>query len=545
MRVSSLRVQIVLTVLLFGALAVWLGPESRNDSHFWRMIGAGLGALAVAVRVFAARRGWKVGGVVVKLGLAAGVVLGVFNYFQFDRAVFESFGEPTDITYYYLNSKYLDELGYFGLYAAVMQADTEHKKRHVEHVAMYRDLRDYELKPMRIGLEHGKTLRDEHFSEARWEAFKSDNDFFFRRFPRKAVTSNYLVDHGYNPPPTWAVLGALLSNAADVEHVHWITQVDTLVVIGMFAAIAWAFGWEAAGWAALFFVVTFSGRWPVLGQSLNRFDWLASLVGAVCLAKRGWHGSAGALLAYSAMSRVFPAIFFLPWVAGAVVRWVQQGRPAGADLRGAGGALSAVVVLGTAAFLMFGPATFRDSIHNLSMHNQSYSSHRVGLGDMAVYRGERSRQDIAKGGGIAPKEAQVQRMQPALRGIGVLLALFIVGVLWRCKVPVHVAIPLAILPLFAMTNPQINYYNLRILLVIWHATRLREHPVHGVGLAWLFGLEVVTQGLHVSGAERYLTTTATSYLLGVYLLGLIGLMARSAMHPDRSFLGGRSEPKPA
>ena len=76
------------------------------------------------------------------------------------------------------------------------------------------------------------------------------------------------------------------------------------------------------------------------------------------------------------------------------------------------------------------------------------------------------------------------------------------------------------LPFFCMTNPQINYYNLRLLLVLWHGAHLRR-PEHQVGLAWLLALEMVVQWTKVVEWDRYTTTTTTSMGLLVYMLGLV------------------------
>ena len=450
---------------------------------------------------------------------------GVFNYYQFDRNVFEGIGDHTDITYYYLNSKYLDELGYFGLYAAMLQADREQKGARTNHIRQYRDLRDYEVVPVKEGLHHGVTLRDQNFTPERWEAFKSDAAYFLERLDRQALRSNFFVDHGYNPPPTWSIVGGTIANITPVEQIHWVAHVDTVIVVLMFALIAWAFGFEPTLFALLFFCATFSGRWPILGQSLMRFDWVAALVVGVCFLKKNHHLLGGGFMAYAALNRIFPAIFFAPVFFAAVSGLIRERRLAPQYVRmGAGAALCTVLLIGGAA-VQYGPGIFSSSVENLLMHNESYSSHRVGLGDLLVYRGETTRAQINEGGGIIVKEHAVQAMQPMLKGIGLLALGWVALYVWRTRREDWALVGLAVLPFYCITNPQINYYNLRLVLILWHASRIDERPTHRALLAILLLTEVVTQATKVWNLDRYTTTTTTSMGLGVYLLVLIGWMA--------------------
>jgi hypothetical protein len=508
-------------VALAAALLVvaLVPPESRNDSHWWRMVLAGAGAVFVVVRAVVARALPRMLRFV-RAALLFVVVFGVNNYFQFDRSVFTGIGEVTDTTYYYLNSKYLAELDYFGLYPAMLLADSEHKNRHASTIKQYRDLRDYEVKSVAVAMEHGREIKETAFTPERWEQFKQDNDWFLKRLSNVAARTNFFVDHGYNPPPTWTLVGGTLAELTPVRQVRWITQVDTLLMAVMFAGLAWAFGWEVMLWGVLFYVVTFSGRWPILGQSITRFDWLAMLVLGVCFWKKDRPFAAGAAMAYAALNRVFPAIFFAAWLFTFVADVWRERRVSRAHARFIGGAGVVSVVMLGGALSLYGSDTFATSGKNLLMHNQTYSSHRVGLGDVIVYRGETTRAQINANGGIAPKEVQIQQMQPMLRLAGLLALALVAFTVTRSRLPVHETVHLAILPFFCMTNPQINYYNLRLLLVVWHGAHIRR-PEHQVGLAWLLALEMVVQWTKVIGWDRYTTTTTTSLGLLVYLVGLI------------------------
>ncbi|HHO54249.1 MAG TPA: hypothetical protein ENK18_26105 [Deltaproteobacteria bacterium] len=514
---------VVVGVILAAALCLWVDPISRNDSHYGRMVLAGISAAMVVAW-------WGVsswGGQRARRGLqgtlAALCTVGWFNYYQFDAEVLTGIGDYTDTTYYYTNSKYLPELSYYGLYGATLLCEAERGSPRTAGLQRYRDLRDYEIKPISVGLEHGRQLKAEAFTEQRWASFCHDITWFLDRLDDYLINTNFFVDHGYNPPPTWTVVGGNLASLVPVERIKLICTVDMVWIAGMFGCIAWAFGIETCAFAMLFYVVTFSGRWPILGQALMRFDWVAALVCSMCFLARGWHGLAGASLGYAALNRVFPAIFFLGWGLDLLRELVQQRRIAPRHRRFAAGvAVVSITLLGT-SLIQYGPATFAASARNLAMHNETYSSHRVGLGDLLLFRGETTRAEIRAGGGIYAKELKIRAMQWPLRLAGLLAIGFIALYARRTRRGAWELFPLAILPFFCMTNPQINYYNLRLLLFVWHGARI-DRPIHRVLMVLLFLVEVVTQWTRVVRYDRYTTTTTTSVGLAVYFVVLIGAM---------------------
>ncbi len=153
-------------------------------------------------------------------------------------------------------------------------------------------------------------------------------------------------------------------------------------------------------------------------------------------------------------------------------------------------------------------------------------------GDMLMFKGETTRAQINANGGIHGKELAIQEMQPMLRAIGGLTLLFIGFYIYRNrKQPLDALVHFAVIPFFCMTNPQINYYNLRLVLVMWHGARL-DKPFHKVALARLFGIEAVAHYLQGLGVERYTVTSATSIGLFVYMLMLMGYMG---FHIARSY----------
>ena len=517
--------QYPIVAIIIAVICVTLGePYDRQDSHFWRMWLAVGGASFVFLRLLISK--------IVKIKkeliiditkrvylsiLTGAIVFGVFNYYQFDKKWAKGLDDYTDIAYYYLNTKYLNELGYMGFYAAMLTADKEYKNRHASHIKGYRDLRDYEMKSTKVAFAHGKEIRDNNFSAERWKQFQKDCDYFMRRKNRMSLQQHFFTDHGYNPPPTWAVPGIILTSLAKVGNIKYIAMADVAWVVAMLCIVAWAFGYEVMLYVSLFFFCTFSGRWPVLGQSLLRFDWSCALVMGIAFMKKERFIASGAFMAYAALNRIFPAIFFFPWLVLAIRQIVKERRVPKEHIQFAAAAAAVTIVLVISALALFGPEKIEESARNLIMHNNSYSSHRVGLGDLFVYEGETTYEDIRKSGGLHPKELKIQSIKPALWLFGggalLIIGLYVV----RTKRNLYELIHLGTIPLFAMTNAQINYYNLRMVLVLWHTSQMTKNPIyHGLGMVMLFVTEVLTQKAQWDRDHRYLVTTTTSFCLAVY-----------------------------
>ena len=530
----------VLAAVVLTAIACLFVPEiGRDASHFGRMALAAAGVVLVALRGLVFLIGeekprwlgsWR-------SALAAIVTIGWFNYYQFDRDLVVGINDWTDPAYYYTNSKYLHELSYDGLYAAALVCDAERGSPRTAGIQTLRDLRDDQLVPIAEGLAHGREIASS-FAPERWKAFCHDVTYFLDRIPPDALRSNFFVDHGYNPPPTWTIVGGTLSELVPVERIKWLCLVDFAVLAVAFGFVARTFGGEVLAWCLLFFLTTFSGRWPVLGMSILRFDWLAALVIGMCLLAKQRYGGAGAAIGFSAVNRVFPSVFFAPWLAGVARDVVNEKRLPRRHLRFLAGASIVVALLGGISLARYGTAISLDAADNLAMHNRSYSSHRVGLGSVLLYRGETTRAEInrfemacadpSEPNGMARKEQCIQALQWPLRAaaLGAVALLFVYAI--RARPEDWELLPLAILPFFCATNPQINYYNVRILLVIWHAVGLRSQ-FHRVGLTLLLLVEVATQYTKVIGVERYATTATASIGMAIYLAVLTAWMVSRSM----------------
>lgn len=524
---------------IVGAMVVmaFADPISRNGSHYGRMVLAAVGVIMVGwASLGMVRPAWRPRPLFLGV-MAALCTIGWGNFYQYDTRLLTTTTEYTDLAYYYTNSKYLGEISYDGLYATALLCDRERGRPRTRHIRQVRDLRDYEMRTIAVAYEYGEQLKQARFTPERWDAYCHDITWFLDRIDRRALRSNFFVDHGYNPPPTWTLVGGNLAELVSVEHIKWICMVDTVLMAIMFGVAAWAFGLEVMFFAMLWFVISFSGRWPMLGHALMRFDWVAMLGIGMALLKRNHYGGAGAALAYAAWNRVFPAIFLLGWGLEALYDTIRERRVLTKHRRFVIGATIVTVVMVGGALASYGVGTMARSASNLRMHNETYSSHRVGLGDVLLYRGETTRAEINANGGIYQKELAIRELQWPLRGVGLLAMGLVAAYAWRRRdQAAWQLMPLAVLPFFCMTNPQINYYNLRVILVLWSAAQL-DKPVHRWLLAMLFGIDVITQYTKVIDLDRYTTTVSTSFGLLAYLGVLVGHLIRSRVElspvPDR------------
>ena len=276
---------------------------------------AGAVYLAVCARLANTRAPFSA--VIVAALLTAFCTAAVFNYYKFSKRAF-GMVENMDVCYYYTNAKFFPELGYYELYPAMLLADSEGRNR-FKGITRFRNLHDYNIIKRGAYLTPQQSAAiKEAFTPERWEEFKKDVAYW-QVHPPSNGWSYFFTDHGFNPPPTWTVVGGMLANWVDIEHIKYLCMLDLALMCLLFAAIAWAFGAETMLFALFWYATTFSGRWPMVATAYLRHDWVVALALSVCLLAPGKRLErtrgflAGGCMAYAASVRVFPAVFFWPY----------------------------------------------------------------------------------------------------------------------------------------------------------------------------------------------------------------------------------------
>lgn len=223
------------------------------------------------------------------------------------------FGDPGQLAtwgvyHYYLGAKYFDELGFTGLYEQTLAADAEGERR-LAGIKRLRNLETYRKEEIE---DPGAFRRSASFSDARWQEFKSDVRYLLGcREP--GFWDDVLIDRGYNASPAWHVFGGTLVGLLSIQQ-PWsqtlLVLLDVVLILLAFGASVRAYGWARSLLVLVAFLLWFGNTQRLFGQ-LYVLDWFAACWGAISAWRLGRERTAGALLAYAAMVRLFPMALFL------------------------------------------------------------------------------------------------------------------------------------------------------------------------------------------------------------------------------------------
>jgi hypothetical protein len=228
-----------------------------------------------------------------------------------------------------------------------------------------------------------------HFRPARWRAFHRDVDWWRQGMPYRRW-ARMRIDHGYNPPPAWGILGTLLTNTGPASRTQLLAlaSIDLALLGLMFAAIAWAFGWQTMCIALIYWGTNQPARWEGIGGAHLRYGWLAASVGGICCLRRQRPGAAGLLLAYASCLRMFPVLIVAAVALRALVRMARERslRPTPAERRialaFAGGA---ALVVGLSSPIAGGIHSWVDFVENTQLHLATPGRNLVGLPSLLSY----------------------------------------------------------------------------------------------------------------------------------------------------------------
>jgi hypothetical protein len=215
-----------------------------------------------------------------------------------------------DIFHYYMGSKYSAEIGYNDLYyaAAVADADT---RGPAAAPPLIRRMDDYTFVSGRDVVARGDHYR-RLFTDERWKEFQSDVVVFRTGVREEEHWKAMFRDNGYNATPVWNMVARAITDTIPVTWgpgVLVLVSLDAILLLLTFTAIARAFGFRTSLLAVVFLgSLVFMAHGTIRGAFL-RLDWLAFLVIATCALKRDRYKTAGALVAFAGMVRIFPLVF--------------------------------------------------------------------------------------------------------------------------------------------------------------------------------------------------------------------------------------------
>lgn len=312
-----------------------------------------------------------------------------------------------DFYHYYFGSKYLPDWGYDGMYVATVAALEEigreepRKAIHFERIHDLRGSARFVYRDEFMPLAEAARAR---FTTERWSALKRDLSFFRDKTMDSAWWLRVLLDNGFNPPPSYAVISGAISNRIPLNEItwKWLGALDfVLLGIGV-GAISYAIG-PVAG----LFTLVILGNTPITtynwtGGSFLRQVWLFFLtLGVAALARRRWLG-AGAALGACAATVLFPVFFLAGAFVPLVRRFVRNGSRLPLQRAAIGAALGIVVLVGL-SLLVYGPAAWAEWHHRIEAHGVTFFDNHIGLKKITTFAPEVAHQAFGAGDSVYPE----------------------------------------------------------------------------------------------------------------------------------------------
>lgn len=405
-----------------GVDEIW--PVGQREVSLLRAVAAFAAAVAIVREVFVPRRHAPDRRAIVAT-LAVSATLAMACFFNLGHPQFwehkenrPSFVHNYDMRVYFPVAKYFDELRFDGLYLASVKAFFDDVPRANERSYGHVELRDLKTHRTQRVAEVGAEMEQvkKRFSPERWEEFKRDMRYFRENMGIGAYLGT-LTDHGGNATPAWFTIAHFMFAKADANNTTLFLTglLDPLLLIIAFAAIGRTFGVRTMLVAATVFGANdfymFGSNWA--GATL-RHDWMAALALGACALRRERWMLGGALLAYAALIRAFPALALIcmalpaAWWAyeyrkehGAlpgVQVWRAQQQPLFKALLGAAGFSAFMVVLSS---LVLGPETWVEWYHKVRLLDGGAHVNHVSLRALVGFNPSHTMQALIYGTGRA------------------------------------------------------------------------------------------------------------------------------------------------
>ncbi len=253
--------------------------------------------------------------------------------------------------HFYLGAKYLEEVGHFDLYKAVILADRE-SARALDGLATTRDLHTFEVIPVSKALEDASRVRAK-FSDERWEEFKAD---WRAMLKTPADWRRVLMDHGNTSSPAWALIAKPIAELLPPTHA---TQVFLAWIDFALLIVLWWFAFRTFETKVAAIGLTIFASVPIwfdyLAGSFLRQDWTFAIGMAICFLHRKRYATAGAFFGYAVATKLFPLFFGVALLIRAVIEVVRERKIPVRYVRFGVGALASLAVIATLASAVFGP----------------------------------------------------------------------------------------------------------------------------------------------------------------------------------------------
>ena len=455
------------------------------------------------------------------------VVISVCAYFDF--GYFPKFGRfmnPHDTFHYYLGSKYSREVGYFNLYRAVVIADSENHGKHKRPDV--RNMEDYSFSSVE-SIIHDADKYKAPFTEDRWKQFRKDTAYF-EQLLGKSRWGTVVDDMGYNATPVWNMVGRFLTNRVSTGSpfgMGFLVSIDLVLIAAMILVVWRAFGWRTALWTLIFFCTCYCMAYTHIRGGFMRLDWVCMLVMAVCMLKLGRYKTAGVLVGYAGMSRVFPLVFafgvgvkFMWAIYGAwklnpqaVLRHRIKELALAPQMRKYIGFFLVLGVVCGALMTMSivddgGLSHWREFSKKIAVHNGHIAPPRVGFKKVFLMN-----YNYPAGGMPGLKQTMTDRkvLWWAIQGTILLVSIFLLR-----NVEDYESICYGYVPAYFLTTPTF-YYHVMLVVALFLFLPKRALPSRTVGMVLMFLISIAVLMLNRTMDFSFLL----AFILSLILLGLV------------------------
>jgi hypothetical protein len=329
-----------------------------------------------------------------------------------------------NVYHYYIGSKYFADLGYHDLYAAALAADdaaiAAGLTPTLRDIKRTRDMHHYGV----ISRQAAVASLDGRVDDTTLAAIHADlRDLI----PWTTSWDAVISDLGYNAAPAWAVVGGPIAEALPLRgtSLRVLTNLDVPLLALTAFALWWAWGPRMLAGAVFFVTVVGFNNDRLFGGFLQ-YDWFATLICGVALYRRGYARSAGVVLSYAAMTRVFPGFLIFPvlgWLAWSAVR--KEKLEAASSRFAIAFTMACAVWFALSHTTGRGLRTWPEWIDAISVHSQLHGSigrARLGLGRLGAH--EPTADDwwgaVPRSSSLAVAQASDDAVRP-WRALGVLL----------------------------------------------------------------------------------------------------------------------------
>lgn len=326
--------------------------------------------------------------------IALGVLgaLSLAAWWNFGHFHFGSYIHEWEHFHYHIGAKYAPEMRYTRLYQCVAVADTEAGLGQRVRVRKIRRLDSDNKLGSTAEIMADPTICTQHFTDERWEEFKADVKVFRDRCTA-GRWARINEDHGFNATPVWAVVGRALTESVDLQ---WKTTIfgeeadaltllgliDTALLLTMWGLVWWAFGWRVMCVALLYWGCNYPAWYDWNGGAFLRKDWIFLLIAGICFLKKQRHMTAGFMIMYATLLRMFPGAVIAALALPALVRMWRERRfvltkPQQRLLIGAGICMAILLPLSGLPFGGFG--AWGEFVHNSRKHLKTPATNHIGL----------------------------------------------------------------------------------------------------------------------------------------------------------------------